>query len=440
MIINNINLHDEFLTRMQELLGNEYNDFLKSYEKSSTHGLIVNTNKTTGEKINKLLGGYLRKSQLCDISYVYDEDKTPGKSAFHEMGAYYIQEPSASVSAMELNVTPGDRVLDLCAAPGGKSIQMGIKLQGKGILISNEIMSDRCKILSENIERMGIKNAIVTCEDSSKLADVFPAYFDKIMVDAPCSGEGMFRKNPDACNHWSVENVNMCKKRQLEILDNAMKMLRPGGNLLYSTCTFDYAEDEEVINELLEKYDLTIIKQEKLWPHKIYGEGHFMCHLKDNRESVVIDVPEAIGIDLKKIPEAYSFFKETLNDMSIIEGTIVKHGDNLNLLPNKCPDLKGLKVLRAGLNLGVIKKNRFEPSYSLAKSLQPMDVNKVLDLKAMDERINAYIRGEQIECPELDGEKNGWYLVCAENMPIAFGKLSNTSMKNHYPKGLRKNL
>ena len=232
MIINNINLHDEFLERMKDLLGNEYNDFLKSYEKSSTHGLIVNTNKTSGEKINKLLGGYLSKSQLCDISYVYDEDKTPGKSAFHEMGAYYIQEPSASVSAMELNVKPGDRVSDMYAAPGGKSIQMGIKLQGKGILISNEIMPDRCKILSENIERMGIKNAVVTCEDSARLADKFPAYFDKIMVDAPCSGEGMFRKNPDACNHWSVENVNMCQKREMEIHDNAMKMLRAGGILL----------------------------------------------------------------------------------------------------------------------------------------------------------------------------------------------------------------
>lgn len=349
-----------------------------------------------------------------------------------------------------LDVKPGDMVLDLCAAPGGKSTQIAGKLQGKGLLISNEIIPSRAKILSENIERIGVKNAIVTNEDSEHLADVFPEFFDKIMVDAPCSGEGMFRKNSLACDEWSLENVEKCGIRQAEILDNAAVMLKPGGRMVYSTCTFSSIENEETIKAFLDRHpDFHIIKTTlpggitqgylpgtlRLWPHKLDGEGHFVAVLSKDGSLKENEYTHEKGLKKKDLKEYAEFEKEYLNIS--LDGIFIKFGNQLYLLPDITPSLKGIKVLRPGLHLGTILKNRFEPSHSLALAVNKDEFKNVCNLTLDDNKAYSYLNGETFE---YDSKNKGWYLITICGYSIGFGKLSIGIMKNHYPKGLRKKL
>lgn len=354
---------------------------------------------------------------------------------------------------------PGERVLDLCAAPGGKSTQTACKMKGKGILICNEIHPARAKILSENIERMGVRNALVTNETPQSLEKAFPEYFDRILVDAPCSGEGMFRKNEEAQTEWSMANVELCARRQDEILDCAANMLKPGGRLVYSTCTFAPLENEESIGRFLKNHPDFQIKEMKkckgmadgvpewmeepleevkrttrLWPHKIKGEGHYAAVLEKDG-SLEEGRPPALenGLKEKECPEYLSFLKEQLN--VTLEGKLIRFGEQLYLAPEELPRLKGLKVLRPGLHLGTIKKKRFEPSHALALTLKPAEVKRSISLPAESEKMRAYLKGETFIA---EGEK-GWYLICAGDYSIGWGKLSGGIMKNHYPKGLRKN-
>lgn len=342
-----------------------------------------------------------------------------------------------------LEVQPGERVLDLCAAPGGKSTQIAAALKGEGLLVSNEIHPARAKILSENVERMGIRNACVTNETPARLAEVFPEYFDRILVDAPCSGEGMFRKNEAACEEWSPENVELCASRQDEILGCAARMLRPGGRLVYSTCTFAPQENEGSISRFVERHpEFSVLDSLRLWPHKIKGEGHFAAVLqKAGEEAVSYRVQSAGGVE-KGIPEKnfakdwadyLTFAKETLRVP--LSGNYLKFGDNLYLMPEGMPSLKGLKVLRPGLHIGTLKKNRFEPSHALALALSAEEVLKVWNLSSKEPVIHAYLNGQTFPA---EGEK-GWYLICVDGFSIGWGKLAGGIMKNHYPKGLRKN-
>lgn len=301
-----------FKERMKEMLKDEYDNFIRSYEEPKRGGLRINTLKGSVEKFKENSGFSLEPIPWVEEGFYYVPDERPGKSIFHEAGAIYIQEPSAMAVAALAKVRPGERVLDLCAAPGGKSTQIASDLAGKGCLYSNEIHPARAKILSQNIERMGVSNAIVLNETPNRLAEHFPEYFDCIVVDAPCSGEGMFRKEENAAKEWSPANVTMCAKRQQDILKEAVKMLRPGGRLIYSTCTFAPAENEENVLFLLDEYpNLSIQKDEnfydgfgagrpefvnnrtevlgsyRLWPHEIKGEGHFMCaFIKDGNVSL----------------------------------------------------------------------------------------------------------------------------------------------------------
>jgi NOL1/NOP2/sun family putative RNA methylase len=462
-----INLPIEFEQRMQDMLGKAYPAFLHSYEEDKYTSLRVNTLKGTVEDFLKIQPfGNLEQVAWENRGFYYDNTAQPGKHPLHEAGAYYIQEASAMSPAVYLGAKPYERILDLCAAPGGKTTQIASYMENKGILVCNEINTARAKILSENVERMGIANALVTNETPKRLSLMFDEYFDRILVDAPCSGEGMFRKNEAAVNEWSMDNVKLCADRQNEILDCADIMLRAGGRLVYSTCTFAPDENEGSIERFIERhpyYEILDVKfydgmshgylpcenTIRLFPHLIKGEGHFLAVLKKAGE-----VPDSYkgflsngiqkGIGIKDVKEFEEFVKENFTS-SVMETLLpkgkpfLKFGDQLYLMMPDMPSTDKLKVLRAGLHLGTIKKNRFEPSHALALFLKKDDVNQSMELyngnEKSDAQAYAYLNGQTINSDE---DKKGWILMTYMGYSIGWGKKTGNIVKNHYPKGLRK--
>lgn len=454
-------LPQAFLDRMEQMLGGEYPAFLQSYEKERYQALRVNPLKADRDVFESAAPFTLRPVAWEPNGFYYGKEAAPGKHPYHAAGVYYIQEPSAMAPAAYLDAQPGEKILDLCAAPGGKSTQIAAAMRGEGLLISNEIHPARAKILSENIERMGIRNAMVTNESPQSLAKVFEAYFDRIMVDAPCSGEGMFRKNADACDEWSPENVVLCAERQAEILECAASMLRPGGRMVYSTCTFAPEENEGTISQFLAKHpefeiaDVMHYPQMssglaawtsdpqpglertiRLFPHRVDGEGHYLAVLtkagsvSENYEGYCARGMEK-GIPERDAKEYLDFAKETLRNKP--EGNLIRFGEQLYLAPENMPSTKGLKVLRPGLHLGTMKKNRFEPSHALALALRSEDVLHSYDMAGDSQDVRMYLNGQTLQA---DGEK-GWYLMTVDGYSIGWGKLAGGMIKNHYPKGLR---
>ena len=467
-----ISLPIEFENRMKDMLGSEYDELLKSYEDTKKVGIRVNTLKNSVEEFKKSFPYDLREVKWCDTGFIADGDEKYGRLALHDAGAFYMQEPSAmSVVSAVLSVKDirGLKVLDLCAAPGGKSTQLAAAMQGEGLLISNEINRDRALILSSNIERMGVKNAVVLNETPDRIADAFEEYFDVIVVDAPCSGEGMFRKDDTAITEWSPDNVKMCAERQRDILDAVVTTLNPGGILAYSTCTFAPEEDEIQIANLLEQYpefeliDVPVFahfdkghaewlnkeyspeikesikKCARLWPHKIEGEGHFVCVLKKTGEPD--KAFEKSGkkkekfnnqTDRKSFEIINEFFSNNIKDFTLKREDTIISSEYAYLLPAGFDkDLKKLKVIRSGLQLGMIKKDRFEPSHSLAMALKKEEAVRCIELDE-DEALK-YRHGEEIR-KDCD---NGWTLVCVDGVSLGWGKAVNGVIKNHYPKGLR---
>ena len=444
-----MNLPIEFEKKMKAFLGNEWDDFLYSYDNNRFQALRFNTLKVQSpEEIMRILNvlgiSSDKRVSWANEAYYFDENVRPGKHPYHEMGLYYIQEPSAMSAAALLAPKPGMRVLDLCAAPGGKSTQLATYLGDSGLLVSNEINTQRSRILSQNIERMGIKNAIVTNEDSFVLASHFPGFFNAIQVDAPCSGEGMFRKLPEAIEQWSVENVAICAARQKEILDNAAVMLKPGGVIVYSTCTFSKEENEDVIEYFLERHpDFTLEEMERFWPHKVDGEGHFVAKLV-RRGSVDTDLkadrkPALTKENMKLLSE---FLDETISENMaawIKNSRLVMFGEQLYRLPDMEVDIKGLKVQRAGLHIGEFKKQRFEPSHSLALALKLNDAKNVVKLTCDNPQTIGFFNGQSVMLSDEQAAecKKGWALVCVDGYPAGWGKVNGAQVKNHYPKGLR---
>lgn len=455
-------LPEAFTNRMQKMLKEEYPDFLQSYNETRNQALRLNPLKGDSGRFLDVSSFHLTPVPFAENGYYYEEEDRPGKHPYHEAGVYYIQEASAMLPAQLLDAKPGERVLDLCAAPGGKSTQIGAAMGGEGILICNEIHPARAKILSENIERMGITNAIVVNHSPDVLAQHFPAYFDRILVDAPCSGEGMFRKNEEACSEWSPENVTMCAERQDEILDYAAQMLAVGGRLVYSTCTFAPEEDEGSVSRFLKRHpEFSVVPVEyrdgmeaghpewvegaadgvehtiRLWPHKLKGEGHFAAVLR--KEGTLLSGERAgrygllQGIPEKECKEFTEFKREFLHKN--LKGVLLRFGDQLYLAPEGAPSLSRLKVLRPGLHLGTLKKNRFEPAHALALSLKSEEVSLAEDLTLESGLAEKYLRGETFETKG----KNGFCLISVEGYSLGWGKATNGIMKNHYPKGLRKN-
>lgn len=459
-----MNLPIEFEKKMKAFLGDEWDDFLYSYDNNRFQALRFNTLKVQSPEermriLKTLKISSDKKVSWANEAYYFDENVRPGKHPYHEMGLYYIQEPSAMSAAALLAPKPGMRVLDLCAAPGGKSTQLATYLGDSGLLVSNEINTQRSRILSQNIERMGIKNAIVTNEDSFVLASHFPGFFNAIQVDAPCSGEGMFRKLPEAIEQWSMENVAICAAKQKEILDNAAVMLKPGGTIVYSTCTFSKEENEDVIEYFLERYpDFTLEEMERFWPHKVDGEGHFVAKLvrrgcvdtdlkadrktqknKNSKNRKNETKPALTKENMKLLSE---FLDETISeDMAawIKNSRLVMFGEQLYRLPDMEVDIKGLKVQRAGLHIGEFKKQRFEPSHSLALALKLSEAKNVVKLTWDDPQTTGFFNGQSVMLSdEQTAEcKKGWALVCVDGYPAGWGKVNGAQVKNHYPKGLR---
>lgn len=471
-----------FVSRMQRLLGTEYDDFIKAYEGERYQGLRLNPLKVSegmrAELLAGLFGGECPEAVPWEaMGYYFGEDLKPGRHPLHDAGAYYIQEPSAMSAVSVLDPQPGERILDLCAAPGGKSTQIAGRLMGRGLLVANEYVASRAVILSQNIERMGVRNAVVLNETPEHLASVFPEFFDRILVDAPCSGEGMFRKEEAALLEWSESNVNLCQGRQKQILDSAVRMLRPGGVLVYSTCTFAPKEDEEIVDYILKEYPaLTLTesplarffsqgrpdfveetvsplqKAMRLWPHKLKGEGHFVaCFVhsaprEDTDEAENSKPFEDAGgrtgrkknargrVSAPSIPDLTEFgLKQEAVRALTADCKPVLFGENLYFLPAKMPSLEALRTERPGLWVGTLKKDRFEPSHSLALALRPCEVERAYELSPDDAA--KYLHGESFSCP---AELRGWTLLTVCGVSLGFGKASGGVMKNHYPKGLRK--
>lgn len=428
-------LPQRFLDDMKELLMDEYDDFIKSYDEPKTTGLRINTLKINKEELLNLNLYNLTPIPWADEGFYYDEEvDRPGKSPLHESGAYYLQEPSAMSVVPHLDIKEGDKVLDMCAAPGGKSTYILSKLNDTGLLVSNEINSTRIRALGENLERFGARNCIITNTDSNNLRKVFTGYFDKIVIDAPCSGQGMFRKDEVAIEDWSYAKVLECQSIQKDIIRDGYDMLKNGGVLVYSTCTFAKEENEDVINEFIYEYEnAKLIEMQRIWPHKVSGEGHFVAKIQklENEDCNVKYIK--IKNNDKEVKDYREFEKKFLNIS--MESRFDIRGENLYLLPEEHPDTKKLKVLRYGLHLGMLKKNRFEPSHALSHYLKMEDVKNVENFSIQDNKILDYLRGNTIET----GKSRGWVLVCVEGIGLGWGKESNGILKNHYPKGLRIN-
>lgn len=428
-------LPEAFLQRMEAQLGSEYPAFLESLERPRAVALRFNPMK--GERpVLPFVGAPVPWEPE---GFYYDPETRPGLHVYHEAGVYYLQEASAMAPVALLDPKPGERVCDLCAAPGGKTTQIAGRMLGQGFLVCNEINPKRAKILSRNIERMGVANALVTNEHPQTLASRFPGFFDRVLVDAPCSGEGMFRKEEAAVTDWSQETVQMCARRQREILDSAARLVRPGGRLVYSTCTFAPEEDEETVAAFLEAHPEFAPEpveapwfvpgenaSYRMWPHKLLGEGHFAAVLRKTQGESG-EVPACPG---EKCPKAWESFAKEL-DITLPEGKAVSFGQSLYWAPMELPELNRLKVLRPGLELGTERKGRFEPAHALALWLKTCAVAESFPPESPE--MKAYLHGDVVP-----SGKKGWCLVQAGGYAIGWGKGDGSVLKNHYPKGLRR--
>ena len=450
-------LPSEFVAKMEKLLQDEASRFFSTYDEEKANGLRFNPLKIDRETFLALVPFALSPVPFCPTGFYYDADEQPGKHPYHAAGLYYIQEPSAMFVAEVLKPNPGETVLDLCAAPGGKTTQLAAMMKNQGLIVANEIHPKRARALSENIERFGITNALVTNETPEKLVKHFQGFFDKILVDAPCSGEGMFRKDKKAVRFWSQADVEQYADKQRYILDYAYDMLKEGGVLVYSTCTFSPEENEQTIEAFLQTHDdLELLSIEKihgiqpgrrewtntglaeiertarLWPHCLKGEGHFVAKIKKTGPAPSWKGSYAKPNVPKQILREYLQFEQDVLQIAL-EKTMYAFQHHLFALPDHCPSLDGLKIVRAGLHVGEAKKQRFVPNHALALSLKPQDVRYSLDLSSDSGECFKYLRGETL----LTGEDRGWLLVTVDGYPLGWGKEVKGILKNFYPKGLR---
>ncbi|MBQ8147771.1 MAG: RsmB/NOP family class I SAM-dependent RNA methyltransferase [Lachnospiraceae bacterium] len=449
-------LPESFELRMKEMLGEEFEAYEASLDTPAFHGLRVNTSKISVDEFLRISPFSLKPVPWCANGFYYEDTEQPAKHPYYYAGLYYIQEPSAMTPASVIPIEEGDRVLDICAAPGGKSTELAAKLHGTGLLVSNDISNSRAKALLKNLELFGVPNMLVVSEPSNVIAEHFQGFFDKILIDAPCSGEGMFRKANSMVKAWENNGVDMFVNLQQSILREMVKCLRPGGTLVYSTCTFSPEENEQAMDYLLElDPDLEllelpmyegfdaghpewskngnpdVIKTRRLWPHRIQGEGHFVAMLKKKETSEGYGVNWYRPSKVKLPQEVLDFLSQIQWDWDMSRMELQK--ERLYYLPKEMPNVKGLRLLRNGLFLGEIKKNRFEPSQSLAMALRMEEYKNSISLPASDERVVRYLKGETID---VEGT-NGMVLVCVDGYPLGWGKLTNGTMKNKYLAGWR---
>lgn len=441
----------DFKNKYQKLMGDDADSFFKSLDQETNPGYRVNPLKeyVVTENDEDAI-------DYCQYGYYGDVN---GKSVEHQSGAIYSQEPSAMYVGEVADINPGDYVLDLCASPGGKTTHVASYMQNQGLLVTNEIDYKRAKVLVENVERFGIRNALILNENPNNLAKRFPRFFDKILIDAPCSGEGMFRKNNDAIKYWNAEYPVECAIRQKEIIEQAVKMLKPGGKIIYSTCTFAPEEDEQIVEWMHDEFGFTIDPIRKyegmvdgkpdwangnqdltntvrLFPNHFKGEGHFISKLSSNDYGSAKKIKHRLQGNLTQDDKKlWDEFKQN-NLVNFDPKHLILFGDQLYSFDNTLPDLKGLKVMRPGLHLGTIKKKRFEPSYALALALHSDEVVNRLEITEDDWK--QYVHGDTISCDQ--SLSKGWYQLICKKQPVAFGKVVNGTVKNFFPKGLRFNI
>ena len=461
-------LPEKFCEEMKRILGDEYDAYLESMKEERKYGLRVNTAKISVEEFEKIAPFPLKKIPYVDNGFYYDSEWQPAKHPYYFAGLYYLQDPSAMTPASRLPVEKGDVVLDLCAAPGGKATELAARLNGTGLLVANDISAKRAKALLKNIELFGVENSFIVTEYPQKLQEYFIGFFDKILIDAPCSGEGMFRKEPSMVKAWEQNGPEFYAKLQEEILSQALPMLKPGGHLLYSTCTFSPLEDEGTVEKILamdsamelvpmrgyenfSEGNPSLIGSEneairrcvRIFPHKLDGEGHFLAlfHKREDHENGgygngqrYVETRSGIRGEEKRLFEE---FEKNLVRRFEPQRLESKNG-MLYYMPEELPQMKGLRFLRSGLFLGEMKKNRFEPSQSLAMALSSDEYKNVLSLSLADERVNRYLKGETLTLTESEAaQENGWMLVCVDGYPLGWGKKNKSSLKNKYHAGWR---
>lgn len=420
-----------FVQQMERELGPDAPAFFSTYNEESSVGLRVSSRKGWKPDAD------FESVPWCRTGYYVPNGLRMGKEPLHAAGAYYLQEPSAMAPVEALGVQPGMRVLDLCAAPGGKSTQIADHLAGKGVLVTNEIHPARARILLENIERMGVTNAVVLNEKPARIAAAFGAWFDAVLVDAPCSGEGMFRRDPDAISQWSEDTPQMCHERQLEILESAARCLK-GGTMVYSTCTYNHIENEETIAAFLETHPDFELDESlslpgvpcrggmaHLYPHQLRGEGHFLARLrKKGTEESFLEPMEGEKLDAR----CGKFLSEVMPEYAVRKSFV--QGEWIYALPEEMPQMTGLRILRAGVQIGRLASGRMEPAHALALAAESAQVKNRVDVSREDAL--KFLRGET-----LPGDFSGWGLVSYEGLALGWGKGSNGQIKNHVPKGLR---
>ena len=440
----------EYKEAMKELLQDEYKDYIDSLSKPSISGMRVNTLKIKKEELLKLLNLNLREVKWADTGFYLDDDLRLSKSPYYYAGLYYMQEPSAMSPASLCEAKRGDKILDLCAAPGGKSTQIACKLEGEGLILSNDLSNSRAKALLKNIELSGIRNTVITCEEPQKLAGVYEEYFDKILVDAPCSGEGMFRRDIAVFNAYLKRGPENFAPIQASILDSAARMLKKGGYIIYSTCTYSKLEDEDTVLEFLKRHEdfeigvLPVYEgftpskyvdgAVRLFPHKLEGEGHFVCKLVKKGESKE-DESETKYSKAVKLPKSVLEFLK-LTNISWDDKRFYINNEYVYYLPEGLILDKKLRYLRTGLLIGRMNNNRFEPSQAFAMSLKYEDWKNPVNLSIDDDRVTRYLKGETIDADDIG---SGYRLLCVEKYPLGFVKQDAARLKNKYYKGWRMN-
>ena len=447
-------LPEQFKVRMKELLGDEYDALEAALSEPNVRGIRVNETKIAREDFLNITSLRLEEISYADDGFIPDSADGIGKTPEHHAGMFYVQDPGAMATVKALDIQPGWRVLDACSAPGGKASQLATAVGDDGLILANEYVPKRAKIIVSNFERLGIRNAVITSLDTAKIGEMFSSYFDLVLCDAPCSGEGMFRKYDEALEEWSEDNVRICAERQREILNNLAPVVKEGGYLLYSTCTYSKEENEDTVREFLDthpEFNLRPVKDSlisatapgldgmvearRFYPHLTKGEGQFIALMQKSEDSgrkSTIQYKENVKLPTKDELAAFSKFRKENID-GTLDGRIIKWGESLALISHDLP-IPPYSVFMPGVLLGEVKKGNFFPHHQLFSAYGERFLRRE-NLKNGDDRVTKYLRGE-----EIDSEiQSGWCAVCYEGVSLGGGKASNGRIKNHYPKGLRNN-